>query len=76
MVAMSIGICMDAMIVSMCKGLVLKDITIRSAVIVGLWFGIFHGIMPVIGYLIGRRSTISYRRSITGSSSPSSATSG
>lgn len=53
MVAMSIGICMDAMIVSMCKGLALKDIAIRSAVIVGLWFGIFHGIMPVIGYLIG-----------------------
>ena len=53
MIAMSIGICMDAMIVSMCKGLALKDITIRSVVIVGLWFGIFHGIMPVIGYLIG-----------------------
>lgn len=46
MIAMSIGICMDAMIVSMCKGLALKDITIRSAVIVGLWSAFSTGSCP------------------------------
>ena len=50
---MGIGICMDALIVSMCKGLAMKKVTLRSMVIVGLWFGAFHAIMPLIGYFIG-----------------------
>jgi putative Mn2+ efflux pump MntP len=53
MVAICMCVCIDGMIVAMCKGLALKDVTLRSAAIVGLWFGVFHGIMPVIGYLIG-----------------------
>lgn len=54
LVLMCIGVSMDGMIVAMCKGMALKDVTLRSAVIVGLWFGFFHGLMPVIGYLIGQ----------------------
>ena len=45
---------MDAFAVSICKGLALKDPDQRSIVIIALWFGGFQGLMPVIGYFLGR----------------------
>lgn len=44
---------MDAFAVSICKGLALKTIKVRQAVIVGLWFGGFQAAMPFLGYLLG-----------------------
>ncbi len=49
----AVGLSMDAFAVSICKGLAMKKITIKKALIVGLWFGGFQGLMPAIGYLLG-----------------------
>ena len=49
----SIGLAMDAFAVSICKGLSMKKMNWKNAIIVGLYFGIFQGVMPVIGYFLG-----------------------
>ena len=49
----AVGLSMDAFAVSICKGLAMKKITLRKALIVGLWFGGFQALMPLIGYLLG-----------------------
>ena len=48
-----IGLSMDAFAVSLCKGLALKSPSVKSIVVVGLWFGAFQMIMPIIGYYLG-----------------------
>lgn len=48
-----IGLAMDAFAVSICKGLSIKKISPKKAIIIGLYFGLFQGIMPVIGFLLG-----------------------
>ena len=50
--ALAIGLSMDAFAVAICKGLSMKKATIKNAMIVGLYFGIFQAGMPFIGYLI------------------------
>ena len=50
---LAVGLSMDAFAVAVCKGLAMSRITLKKAVIVGLWFGIFQAGMPVIGYLLG-----------------------
>ena len=52
-VLISIGLAMDAFAVSVCKGLSMKKINMKKATIIGLYFGLFQGLMPVIGYLLG-----------------------
>ncbi len=44
---------MDAFAVSVCKGLSMKKINLKSMSIVGLWFGGFQALMPALGYLLG-----------------------
>ena len=51
----AVGLSMDAFAVAVCKGLALKKITLRHALIVGLWFGGFQALMPVLGWLLGFR---------------------
>lgn len=48
-----VGLAMDAFAVSMCKGMVLRRPTLRSIIVIGLWFGFFQALMPVIGFLLG-----------------------
>lgn len=50
---LAIGLSMDAFAVSICKGIALPKINLKSAGIVGLWFGVFQALMPLIGYLLG-----------------------
>lgn len=50
---LSVGLAMDAFAVSICKGLASKKVTIKISLICGLWFGIFQGLMPFIGYFLG-----------------------
>ena len=45
----------DAFAVSICKGLAVKRIDLGKAGIVGLWFGGFQALMPMIGYFLGSR---------------------
>lgn len=52
---LAVGLSMDAFAVSVCKGLAMKNITIKKAAVVGLWFGGFQALMPFIGYLLGRQ---------------------
>ena len=49
----AVGLSMDAFAVSICKGLAMKKISVKNACIVGLWFGGFQALMPVIGYILG-----------------------
>ena len=49
----SIGLAMDAFAVSICKGLSMKKMNWKNAIIVGLYFGIFQALMPIIGYFLG-----------------------
>lgn len=50
---LAVGLSMDAFAVAVCKGLAMKKITVRKAALVGLWFGGFQGLMPLIGYFLG-----------------------
>lgn len=49
----AVGLAMDAFAVSVCKGLAVKGLNWRHALLVGLWFGGFQGLMPVLGYYLG-----------------------
>ena len=49
----AVGLSMDAFAVAICKGLEMKKTTIIKSIIVGLYFGLFQMIMPLIGYLLG-----------------------
>ncbi len=49
----AVGLSMDAFAVSICRGLSIKKINLKTALIVGLYFGFFQGMMPLIGYLLG-----------------------
>lgn len=46
---------MDAFAVAICKGLAMKKLSWKKALIIGLWFGGFQALMPTIGYLLGTR---------------------
>ena len=48
-----LGLSMDAFAVSVCKGLSFKRLYFKYMVIVGLYFGLFQGLMPMIGYFLG-----------------------
>lgn len=50
---LAIGLAMDAFAVSVCKGLSLGRTRLRDSAIVGLWFGGFQALMPLIGYFLG-----------------------
>lgn len=49
----AVGLAMDAFAVAICKGLAMKRPGIRQILIVGIWFGVFQALMPVIGYYLG-----------------------
>lgn len=49
----AIGLAMDAFSVAICKGLSMQKFEIKKAVIIGLYFGIFQGVMPILGFLLG-----------------------
>lgn len=51
----SIGLAMDAFAVSVCKGLSMKKLDLKGGIITALFFGVFQGVMPMIGYFIGTR---------------------
>ena len=49
---LAIGLSMDAFAVSVCKGLSLKRTSLRAYLAVGLWFGGFQALMPIVGYYL------------------------
>lgn len=50
---LGIGLAMDAFAVSICKGLSMKKMNWKNAIIIALYFGIFQALMPMIGYFLG-----------------------
>lgn len=49
----AVGLSMDAFAVSVCKGLSVQKIKIKHQLTVGVWFGGFQALMPLIGYFLG-----------------------
>ena len=51
----AVGLSADAFAVAICKGLSVKKIEKKHALIVGLYFGGFQAFMPLIGYFLGSK---------------------
>ncbi len=49
----ALGLAMDAFAVSITSGLTIKNLRIGHAVKIGVFFGFFQALMPVIGWLAG-----------------------
>ena len=52
-ILIAVSLAMDAFAVSICKGLSMKKMNWKKAIIIALYFGLFQGGMPLIGYLLG-----------------------
>lgn len=53
LLVLAVGLSMDAFAVAICKGLALKKAGAPQMALVGLWFGGFQALMPVVGYFVG-----------------------
>lgn len=49
----AVALSMDAFAVAICKGLSRQQWNFKHAVIIGLYFGGFQAVMPLLGYLLG-----------------------
>ncbi len=49
----AVGLSMDAFAVAICSGLSMRKVTLRKSLIIGVYFGFFQAMMPLIGYLFG-----------------------
>ena len=49
----AVGLSIDAFAVSICKGLGMKKVNLKVAVVLALFFGGFQGLMPLIGWALG-----------------------
>ena len=56
LVLIAIGLSMDAFAVSVCKGLASRKADFIKMFKCGIWFGGFQGLMPLIGFFLGRSS--------------------
>ena len=52
-VIIGVGLAMDAFAVSVCKGLSTRKLQLKHSLICGGYFGLFQGMMPLIGYFLG-----------------------
>lgn len=46
------GLAMDAFAVSICKGLAMRKVNKKQAVVIALFFGGFQAIMPIVGWFL------------------------
>ncbi len=51
----AVALSMDAFAVSICKGLNMRRINMVHLFVIGLFFGSFQALMPLIGWLLGRQ---------------------
>lgn len=49
---LAVGLSMDAFAVSICKGITVRDMNFKKALLVGFYFGFFQALMPLIGFLL------------------------
>lgn len=52
-IIIAISLAMDTFAVSICKGLSMKKVNYKSAIVISLYFGLFQAIMPLLGYIFG-----------------------
>jgi putative Mn2+ efflux pump MntP len=52
---LAVGLSMDAFAVAVCSGLTMANFTFKKSIIVGLYFGIFQAVMPLIGYIAAKQ---------------------
>lgn len=50
-----IGLSMDAFAASVCKGLSMREATAKNILTIGVFFGGFQALMPLIGYSLGKQ---------------------
>ena len=55
LVLIAVGLSRDAFAVALCKGLCMKKINYAHAGIIALFFGGFQGLMPLIGWVLGKQ---------------------
>ena len=48
-----ISLSMDALAVSICKGLSINKELIKKAITIAIYFGFFQALMPIVGYFLG-----------------------
>lgn len=53
LIFISIGLAADAFAVSILKGLEIRKVKLKHCIIIGMYFGLFQAIMPLIGYFVG-----------------------
>lgn len=49
----AVGLSMDALAVSVCKGLGMRQVNWRHALTIASFFGAFQGLMPIVGWALG-----------------------
>lgn len=49
----AVGLSMDAFAVAVCKGLSVRQMKVRHALICGVYFGGFQALMPLFGFILG-----------------------
>ncbi len=52
---LAVGLSMDAFAVAICKGLSVGKTKWKHCALCGLYFGGFQGLMPLIGYILGKQ---------------------
>ena len=50
LLVLAVGLSMDAFAVAICKGLAIRTVSLKHAAWVGLWFGGFQMLMPLLGF--------------------------
>lgn len=55
LIFIALSLSMDAFAVSVCKGLSLKTKSYTKALVIGLFFGSFQAVMPLIGFMLGEK---------------------
>lgn len=55
LILLSVGLAMDAFAVAICKGLNMRKMNYKNALILALFFGGFQALMPALGYLLGKQ---------------------
>ena len=48
-----VGLSMDAFAVAICKGLAMPRVNRKRTLLIGLYFGVFQALMPLLGWLLG-----------------------
>ena len=52
LVFLAVGLSMDAFAVAACAGLTMPKANVKKALAIGLYFGVFQAVMPLIGYFV------------------------